>query len=649
MCGFAGFWANNQPRACIAENMIRQIRPRGPDDTGVWVDLHAGLALAHCRLAVVDLTPAGHQPMHAPCGRYTLVYNGEIYNHLDLRELLAREGGHFHWRGHSDTETLLAALCHWGVGGALRRLNGMFAFALWDAAERTLTLARDRMGEKPLYYGHTGEGGSSKAFLFASQLKALTAYPDWRGDIDRNSLALFLRHNHVPAPHSIYQGIFKLPPAHYVVIADGGRVVGEPQCYWRLADVAMAGIAAAAGSHQTSQTLASQTMTDELDALVRDAVGRRMVADVPLGAFLSGGYDSSLVVAQMQAQSHQPVKTFSIGFQDADYNEAPHARAVADHLGTCHTELILTPQQAMAVIPDLPVIYDEPFADASQIPTFLVSRLAREHVTVSLSGDGGDELFGGYNRHVVGPAIWQPLGRLPAPLRAGLSRAVTLAAQLGQVPGLGRVPQLTEKLVKLASALRAEHGLAFYRDLLSHWKQPNAVVRHGREPATLLDCQEDLPTLPGLLEQMMYLDMMTYLPDDILTKVDRASMAVSLEARVPLLDHRLVEFAWQVPSGFKVRDGQGKWLLRQVLQRYVPAQLTDRPKQGFSVPIEHWLRGPLRGWAEALLDEQRLQREGFFDPVPIRRMWDEYVSGRRRHHHALWNVLMFQAWFEATQ
>jgi len=648
MCGFAGFWANNQPRACIAENMIHQIRPRGPDDTGVWVDQHAGLALAHCRLAVVDLTPAGHQPMHSPSGRYTLVYNGEIYNHLDLRELLAREGGHFHWRGHSDTETLLAALCHWGVGGALRRLNGMFAFALWDAAERTLTLARDRMGEKPLYYGHTGEGGSSKAFLFASQLKALTAYPDWQVDIDRNSLALFLRHNHVPAPHSIYQGIFKLPPAHYVVIADGSRVVGEPQCYWRLADVAMAGIAAA-GSHQTSQTLASQTMTDELDALVRDAVGRRMVADVPLGAFLSGGYDSSLVVAQMQAQSHQPVKTFSIGFQDADYNEAPYARAVADHLGTCHTELILTPQQAMAVIPDLPGIYDEPFADASQIPTFLVSRLAREHVTVSLSGDGGDELFGGYNRHVVGPAIWQPLGRLPAPLRAGLSRAVTLAAQLGQVPGLGRVPQLTEKLDKLASALRAEHGLAFYRDLLSHWKQPNAVVRHGREPATLLDCQEDLPTLPGLLEQMMYLDMMTYLPDDILTKVDRASMAVSLEARVPMLDHRLVEFAWQVPSGFKVRDGQGKWLLRQVLQRYVPAQLTDRPKQGFSVPIEHWLRGPLRGWAEALLDEQRLQREGFFDPVPIRRMWDQYVSGRRRHHHALWNVLMFQAWFEATQ
>lgn len=643
MCGFAGFWADTGPHAYIAESMVRQIRARGPDDNGVWIDENAGLALAHCRLAIQDLTPAGHQPMHSSCGRYTLVYNGEIYNHLDLRAELTREGGYFDWRGHSDTETLLAALRHWGVSSALERLNGMFAFALWDALERTLILARDRMGEKPLYYGCVGGGDHGKSFLFGSELKALTAYPGWQGDIDRDSLALFLRYNHVPAPRSIYKGIFKLLPAHYVVIGDGGRSVGEPQCYWRLADVAMAGTVAA-GNHQTSQTLA-----DELDVLLRDAVSRRMVADVPLGAFLSGGYDSSMVVAQMQAQSQQRVKTFSIGFQDAGYDEAPYARAVADHLGTCHTELYLTPQQAMAVIPELPVIYDEPFADASQIPTFLVGRLAREHVTVSLSGDGGDELFAGYNRHVVGPAVWQRLRRLPAPVRAGLSQAVGLAAQAGRLPGAGRVPQLAEKLDKLASAMRAEDGLAFYQDLLSHWKQPEVVVRYTSGPAGLPVRAADLPQLPGLREQMLYLDMMTYLPDDILTKLDRASMAVSLEARVPLLDHRLVEFAWRVPTRFKVRDGQGKWLLRQVLHRYVPRELMDRPKQGFTVPIEHWLRGPLRSWADALLDEQRLQREGFFEPAPIRRMWTEHLSGKHRHHNALWNVLMFQAWFEATQ
>ncbi|MDZ7809376.1 MAG: asparagine synthase (glutamine-hydrolyzing) [Arhodomonas sp.] len=404
MCGIAGFWGGPSVDEGIVERMAARIASRGPDDAGVWADADAGVALAHRRLSILDLSPAGHQPMQSPCGRYVLVFNGEIYNHLDLRAELEAEAGAFDWRGHSDTETLLAALRHWGVQGALERVNGMFAFALWDAAERTLFLARDRMGEKPLYYGHGGGGCSGGAFLFGSELKALTAHPEWRGEMDRDALALYMRHNYVPAPWSIYRGIAKLPPAHFVVIRDGGRAVGEPQCYWNLGTVAEQGVAQAGGE--------PDALADELDGLLRDAVGRRMAADVPLGAFLSGGYDSTTVAALMQAQSERPVKTFSIGFHEEGYNEAKHARAVAEHLGTDHTELYVTPEEAMAVIPKLPTIYDEPFSDSSQIPTFLVSQLARQHVTVSLSGDGGDELFCGYNRHVWVP-VWQKLWVLP--------------------------------------------------------------------------------------------------------------------------------------------------------------------------------------------------------------------------------------------
>lgn len=640
MCGITGFWGDGCLEPAVAEGMARRIESRGPDDAGIWVDEGAGLALAHRRLAILDLSPAGHQPMQSPCGRFVLVYNGEIYNHQDVREQLDVEGGGFDWRGHSDTETLLAALRHWGVEGALQRLNGMFAFALWDAAERTLFLARDRMGEKPLYYGRSGE-----TFLFGSELKALAVHPDWQGEIDRDALALYLRYNYVPAPWSIYQGIAKLPPAHFVAIREGGRVVGEPQCYWALSQVAEQGIASAGGE--------PEGLADELDALLRDAVGRRMAADVPLGAFLSGGYDSTTVAALMQAQSDRPVKTFSIGFHEEGYNEAQHAKAVAEHLGTEHTELYVTPEEAMAVIPRLPEIYDEPFSDSSQIPTFLVSQLARRHVTVSLSGDGGDELFCGYNRYVLGYRIWQKLRLLPADLRKVLgwgcehAPAHALDALQRLLPQRLRVSNLPDRLPKLAKVLAHPDGESFYRELVSHWKNPGQVVIGACEPETILSRPERLPSLPGLRERMMYLDMMSYLPDDILTKVDRASMAVSLEARVPLLDHRLVEFAWQVPTEYKYRDGQGKWLLRQVLYRYVPRKLMDRPKMGFGVPIEHWLRGPLREWAEALLDERRLRQEGFFDPAPIRTMWEEHVSGKRRWHYYLWDVLMFQAWLEA--
>lgn len=642
MCGITGFWGSGAPATVLAERMARRIETRGPDDAGAWADDAAGLGLAHRRLSIIDLTPAGHQPMHSPCGRYVLVYNGEIYNHHDLRMVLEAEGGAFDWRGHSDSETLLAALRHWGVQGALERLNGMFAFALWDASQRTLFLARDRMGEKPLYYGRSGG-----TFLFGSELKALTVHPDWQSEVDRDALALYMRHNYVPAPWSIYQGIAKLLPAHFVAITDGGRSIGRPICYWNLAQVAERGVA--------SDVSAPDVLIDELDALMRDAVKRRMAADVPLGAFLSGGYDSTTIAALMQVQSERPVKTFSIGFNEEGYNEAQYARAVADHLGTEHTELYVTSGEAMSVIPKLPTIYDEPFSDSSQIPTYLVSKLAREHVTVSLSGDGGDELFCGYNRYVMGYQIWSKLRLLPYTLRKVLAGVLNRApghaldAMQRRLPRKFQVSNLADRLPKLAEVLAHRDGASFYLSLVSHAKNPAAMVLGAREPDTILSRSDRLPSLPGLRERMMYMDMMTYLPDDILTKVDRASMAVSLEARIPLLDHRLVEFAWRVPTEYKYSNGHGKWLLRQVLYRYVPQKLMDRPKMGFGVPIEHWLRGPLREWAEELLDEKRLHKEGFFEVMPIRRMWEEHVSGKRRWHYYLWDVLMFQSWLEKLE
>lgn len=641
MCGLVGFWGGGQVDTSVAERMAHRIATRGPDDAGVWTDENEGLALAHRRLSILDLSPAGHQPMISPCGRYVLVYNGEIYNHLDLRDELALAGTHINWRGHSDTETLLAVLRHWGVEAGLDRLNGMFAFALWDKQERRLFLARDRMGEKPLYYGHAGT-----TFLFGSELKALVAHPDWRGEVDRDALTLYLRHNYVPEPWSIYKGIYKLMPAHYLSVREGGRIVGEPLCYW---------VAGAVAEQCGSAHDDPDALVDRLDTLLRDAVKRRMAADVPLGAFLSGGYDSSTVTALMQAQSDRPVKTFTIGFVEEAFNEARHAKAIAKHLGTEHTELYVTPQEAMDVIPKLPTIYDEPFSDSSQIPTFLVSQLARRHVTVSLSGDGGDELFYGYGRYSKAERIWGKLSHLPLPLRRQLGRmlrslpARALEKVMHALPRRFQVNHLSDRLPKLAEILANSSGETFYRELVSHWKNPDQVVIGGREPDTLLSRPDLLPRLPSLRERMMYLDMMTYLPGDILTKVDRASMAVSLEARVPLLDHRVVEFAWQVPTAYKYRDGGGKWLLRQVLYRYVPRQLVDRPKMGFGVPIEHWLGGDLRDWGESLLNESRLRREGFFDPKPIRAMWEEHVSGKRRWHYYLWDILMFQAWLDARK
>jgi asparagine synthase (glutamine-hydrolysing) len=621
--------------------MTATLRHRGPDDEGVWAE--AGVGLGSRRLAVVDLTEEGHQPMTSASGRYVLAFNGEIYNHLDLRRELEARGHRF--RGRSDTEVFLEAVERRGIRGALERSNGMFALALWDRRERRLTLARDRLGEKPMYYGRLGGG-----FAFASELKALRAHPTFEGEIDRDAMAQFLRHKYVPGPRSIYRGIHKLPPATMLTVDPSVTGDPAPVAYWSGADTARRGTAEPfRGSAEEAE--------ETLDELLRDAVSRRMIADVPLGGFLSGGVDSSTVVALMQAQSNRPVRTFTIGFADEAFDESKQARRVARHLGTDHTELVVTPLQAMAVVPRLPEIYDEPFADSSQIPTYLVSQLAREHVTVTLSGDGGDEVFGGYNRYLWAEAMWRRFGWMPSPVRravAGTLRSIpprswdALLRRLGPVlPASARQRLPGEKVHKLARALRAEGSGGLYRSLTSHWEDPGAVVlgANGEAGSGGLDGAG----LPGLTRRMMYEDLVTYLPDDILVKLDRATMAVSLEGRVPYLDHRVVEFAWRLPLDMRTRNGQGKWLLRRVLDRYVPRALVERPKMGFGVPIGTWLRGPLRDWAESLLEPRRLRDQGYLDPGPIRAAWADHLSGRWNRQYELWDVLMLQAWLATRE
>jgi asparagine synthase (glutamine-hydrolysing) len=647
MCGVTGFW---QPGGFVwadaqatARAMADQIAHRGPDDAGVWGDAQAGIALAHRRLSILELSAAGHQPMISASGRYVLAFNGEIYNHSQLRAELQAAGQAPEWRGGSDTETLLAGFDAWGLQACIPKTTGMFALAVWDRHLRTLTLARDRAGEKPLYYGW-----QKGVFLFGSELKALRAHPAFSAGVDRNALALLMRHNYIPAPHSIYQGLHKLLPGCWLSVAMPGELP-QPQRYWDARRVIKGGLAA-------PFTGTPQEAVDALEVELKRAIGQQMVADVPLGAFLSGGVDSSTVVALMQAQSPRPVKTFTIGFDEAGYNEATHAKAVARHLGTDHTELYVTPQQALEVIPRLPEIYCEPFADSSQIPTHLVSQLARRHVTVSLSGDAGDELFGGYNRYVLGQRLWKKLSHVPPGLRMILARMIlsvsprTWNRMLEPIQpllpmGLAQA-NIGEKLHKGAGAMAARTPAELYRLLTGHWHQPDELVIGATEPLTVLTDPASQPETDTFIHQMMALDLLSYLPDDILAKVDRAAMAVSLETRVPLLDHRVVEFAWQLPLHYKLRDGVGKWPLRQVLYRHVPRELIERPKMGFGVPIDSWLRGPLRDWAESLLDESRLRQEGFFNPAPIRQKWAEHLSGKRNWQYHLWDVLMFQAWYQ---
>ncbi|WPO98863.1 asparagine synthase (glutamine-hydrolyzing) [Pseudomonas sp. HR96] len=649
MCGLAGFSRQSgQDLNAIAMRMGDAISHRGPDSVGVWHDPGVPVVFCHRRLAILDLSPAGQQPMTSACGRYTVAYNGEIYNHLQLRKMLGAQGIAPQWRGHSDTETLLACISAWGLIKTLQSLVGMFAIALWDRQLHELVLARDRVGEKPLYWGWAGD-----VLLFASELKALEAHPAFEPTIDRNALTLLLRHSYIAAPYSIYEGIAKLMPGHILSLPLGSGTTAAKmavsQPYWSMNDVVANGLASPFSGSPAEAV-------DALERQLGQSISDQMLSDVPLGAFLSGGVDSSTVVALMQARSAKPVRTFTIGFDEPAYDESPHAAAVASHLKTDHTELIVRAQDALAVIPNLPSIYSEPFADSSQIPTYLVSQMARQQVTVALSGDGGDELFGGYNRYLAVDQIWDPVQRMPMALRsllAGGLRSLS-PARWNQLfdklrPVLPRSLQLSmagEKARKLADVLSLRDGKDFYRQLTSHWADPESVVLGAREPRTLATDPSRWPATDCLQHAMMAMDAQTYMVDDILVKVDRAAMANSLETRVPMLDHRVVELAWSMPISYKIREGQGKWLLRQVLYRHVPRELIERPKTGFGIPLDSWLRGPLRDWAETLLAETRLRNEGYFCAKQVRAMWNEHLGGKKNWQYHLWNILMFQAWLE---
>jgi len=627
MCGITGFLggmaALNEPADVVVRRMADAIAHRGPDDAGVWVDVARSVALGHRRLAVLDLSPAGRQPMMSASGRYVIVFNGEIYNHLELRKQL----GSVVWRGHSDTETLLATIEHWGLEEALRKSVGMFALALWDRKDRVLSLARDRMGEKPMYYGW--QGGT---FLFGSELKALRVHPEFRSQICREVLPLYLQYGYIPCPWSIWTDIHKLVPGTILKVSQ--EQPGKSPAlirYWSLTQAISAG---QANPFVGSDTEAISAMESQLS----ESVAGQMVADVKLGAFLSGGIDSSTIVALMQARANHPVQTFTIGFKDADFNEAEYAKAVAKHLGTDHTELYVTPEEARSVIPDLPRIYDEPFGDSSQIPTFLVSKLARRGTLVVLNGDGGDELFAGYTRYSHIERWYRRVNLLPKVMRSGAANILSILFSRSKRIG---------KLGKLQSILAAQPLECIYECFISH---TNAILTtDSKELQSYYDRPESWPFVENYLSWMMSADSLTYLPDDILVKVDRAAMAESLETRAPFLDHRVIELSWRMPTHMKSRNGQTKFLLRQVLGRYLPNNLIERKKMGFAVPVHEWLKGPLREWAETLLNEENLKSDGFLNVSLVRRMWAEHVSGNRNWSASLWDILMLQAWLETER
>jgi asparagine synthase (glutamine-hydrolysing) len=647
MCGFAGFLTStsvsNDSLAGIANAMNDAIRHRGPDDHGVWVDAEGGIVLGHRRLSIIDLSAAGHQPMLSTSGRYILAYNGEIYNYAALRAEIETTGAAPEWRGHSDTEVLLAGIELWGLKVTLQRAKGMLALSLWDRQTRTLSLSRDRIGEKPVYYGWQGSG-ADRVFLFGSELKALKQHPDFQPEIDHGALTLFLRHNYVPAPYSIYKGISKLEPGTILTVSLE-RPEPQIESFWNLINIARSG-------QKKKFSGTANEAVDTLSNLALQAVDRQMVSDVPIGAFLSGGIDSSTIVALMQSQSAKPVKTFTIGFDEEAYNEAKHAKAVATHLGTDHHELYVDPKTALSVIPSLPDMYSEPFADSSQVPTFLVSKLARTHVSVSLSGDAGDELFGGYNRYAMTSSLWSKLAYVPRPMRTALAKTLTSISptvwdKMGGKLAANKFRVFGDKVHKGANVLDSVSAADLYLRLTSQEQDPSSWIKGGHEPPTYLNGNRpDLTPLDDV-QSMMALDGISYLPDDILVKVDRASMAVSLESRVPFLDPDVVEFAWSLPLEYKIKDGVTKWPLRQLLYRYVPQSLIDRPKMGFGIPIDAWLRGPLIDWAEELLDEAKLSQDAIWDVGKVRSAWTEHLSGKRNWSSKLWSILMFQAWYRA--
>lgn len=634
MCGFAGILTGGNKCSLreTVEVMGATLIPRGPDDKGLWVNENHGIAIAHRRLSIIDKSSAGKQPMVSKSGRFIIAFNGEIYNHLELRqELLQSE-----WCGHSDTETLLASIEQWGLEQALKRCAGMFSIALWDRHTRYLHLARDRVGEKPLYYGWQGN-----TFLFGSELKALRKHPCFSSNIDHSVLGLYLKHNYVPAPYSIYEGIKKLMPGTVLTISLEDKYQ-EPKDFWSFFEVANSGLT---NPYSGSVDEALQ----ELTSIMKSTVRRQMSSDVPLGAFLSGGIDSSTIVALMQSQSTAKVKTFSVGFEDSNFNEAKSAKLVAEHLGTEHFEHFVTAGEALDIIPMLSQIYCEPFSDSSQIPTFIISRFAREKVTVSLSGDGGDELFGGYNRYVQGRKYWPIIQAYPKVMRLFLSKLIkgirpNYWKKFSKVLPSGSL--IGDRLYKLAEVLDKNDFEEFYMSLVSHCSDPVKEVIGATSLKTSLNWNHPLLVNCGPIEKMMVLDSIMYLPDDILVKIDRAAMANSLETRVPFLDPEVIRFSWTLPSEFKFKDGNGKWLLRQLLYKYVPKNLVERPKAGFRVPLANWLREPLRDWAESLLSERQLKNDGFFNHQTIRQKWHEHLIGKYNWENQLWGVLMFQAWLE---
>ncbi len=642
MCGIAGFIDQNASGREELQSTLRQmtgcLAHRGPDADGHWIEGRFGVGLGHRRLAILDLSPTGAQPMASASGRYVIVFNGEIYNFTDLREELEELGHRF--RGHSDTEVMLTSFDRWGISRATERFNGMFAFAVWDSETSTLTLARDRMGEKPLYYGWSGN-----TFLFASELKALRAHPALDTTVDHEAVYLYLSKNHIPAPYSIYKSVAKLSPGALLTVSPQKAGYVEITPFWDLHSVAKFGI-------QNRLTGTTEEIANQTEQLLRDSIRRQMVADVPLGAFLSGGLDSSTIVALMQAQSSIPVKTFTIGFDEGDYNEAPYARAIAHHLGTEHTELVLKPEEALDIVPELPRIYDEPFSDSSQIPTIVVSRLARQHVTVALSGDAGDELFAGYVRYQAATDAWRHVTKVPRRMRSWMS---ALGLRASSVPAMhsisaafsrkyGRRGGRRDQFEKAAAMFGSGTRLRLYEKLTALMVNPEMLLstNHRRSAPT------EPPPLGSFLDEMMYEDQRGYLPGDILHKVDRAAMSCSLEVRIPLLDHRMVEHAWRIPNEMKLRNGVSKWVLRQIAYRYVPREMLERPKSGFAVPIGRWLRTELRDWAQDLLNPGKMRQQGFFNAGAIQEKWREHVSGQQNWEHQLWAILMFQAWLQES-
>lgn len=642
MCGIAGIYTfgrryEDTELKHLVEGMDATLRHRGPDGTAVWVDAEAGIGLGHTRLAIRELSTLGDQPMISSCGRFVIVYNGEVYSNAELAADLETRGRKM--KGHSDTEAMLEACAEWGVEPAVKRFIGMFAIALFDRKQHELYLVRDRLGKKPLYW--TIRDGR---LLFGSELKALRAVNGWTPELDRNALATYVRHDYILAPYTIYKDVHKLEPGCLLRVG----VNGAPKIirYWDARSVAESGIHHPANGGE-------QQLVEEFDSLLRDATRRRMISDVPLGCLLSGGVDSSLVTALMAEQSGQPINTFCIGFRESEYNEAPYAKKIAQHLGTHHTELYVEPAHALEIIPKLPYWYDEPFADSSQIPTILVCELTRKYVTVVLSGDGGDEVFAGYGRYQTGLTVWGGADARPAPMHKVLARAALMLPApllnkcLARIPGRRYSSTRGTKLQDAAKAILTRDADAMYREMMSHWSDPDAMVRQGSETKSIFWDKSVARSIPNLLDRMQFYDSITYLPDDILVKVDRAAMSVSLEARAPLLDHRVFEQAWHLPQNMKYRNGETKWILRQSLYKRVPRQMIERPKMGFGVPIDHWLRGPIRDWAENLLDEKRLAAQGLLDPAPIRQRWQAHLKGEN-WAYPLWSMLMLQSWLDAN-